>query len=94
MDRKRSRCKIHKQLSRYGNNAEPTISSSLFSIIRSIDNMTEILLSLLAGLILGLVFFFIKLPLPAPPVLPGVMGIVGIWLAGVIGPYIVEFFTK
>ncbi|ERG68444.1 DUF1427 family protein [Exiguobacterium sp. SH3S2] len=42
--------------------------------------MQEILLSLLAGLICGMIFTALKLPLPAPPVLPGVIGIFGVFL--------------
>lgn len=42
--------------------------------------MQEILLSLLAGLICGAIFTALKLPLPAPPVLPGVVGIFGVFL--------------
>ncbi len=46
-------------------------------------NTHTILLSLLAGFIVGIVFSAIKLPLPAPPVLSGVVGIAGIYLGGV-----------
>ncbi len=46
--------------------------------------MKEVLLALLAGIIVGILFKLIKLPLPAPPVLSGVAGIVGIYLGGVI----------
>ncbi|OXS53480.1 XapX domain protein [Cohnella sp. CIP 111063] len=49
---------------------------------RSVHVLKEILLSLLAGLIVGIVFKMIKLPLPAPPVLSGVLGIVGVFLGG------------
>ncbi|WP_100374219.1 XapX domain-containing protein [Bacillus sp. FJAT-45037] len=42
--------------------------------------MQEIMLAILAGLIVGFVFALIKLPIPAPPALPGIMGIVGIFL--------------
>jgi XapX domain-containing protein len=52
--------------------------------------MKEILLSLLAGLIVGIIFKLIKLPIPAPPVLSGVLGIIGIYLGSVI----VDWFTK
>jgi XapX domain-containing protein len=44
--------------------------------------MITILLALLAGMILGAIFTAIKLPLPAPPTLAGIMGIVGIFLGG------------
>jgi len=40
----------------------------------------EILLCTFTGMILGGVFAAFKLPVPAPPVFPAVMGIVGIWL--------------
>jgi len=44
--------------------------------------MKEALLSLLAGVLVGLLFKWIRLPLPAPPVVSGVLGIVGIYLGG------------
>lgn len=40
----------------------------------------EVLLCTLTGMVLGGVFAAFKLPVPAPPVFPAVMGIVGIWL--------------
>lgn len=46
--------------------------------------MTQVLMALSAGLFVGLLFSFLKLPLPAPPVLPGVMGIFGVYLGGVV----------
>lgn len=55
-------------------------------------HMNEILLAIFAGLIVGLFFSAIKLPLPAPPVLPGIMGIVGVYLGGVAYQSIVERF--
>nr|WP_086940976.1 DUF1427 family protein [Thaumasiovibrio occultus] len=54
--------------------------------------MQEVLLALLAGLIVGIVFSAIKLPIPAPPVLSGVMGIVGVYAGSVIYQWIVERF--
>lgn len=41
-------------------------------------------LALITGLIAGLIFSACKLPLPAPPVLPGIIGILGIYLGGVL----------
>lgn len=41
--------------------------------------MTELLLSLLAGFIIGAIFTAIKLPIPAPPVLSGIVAIFGVW---------------
>lgn len=39
-------------------------------------------MALIAGFIVGVVFKAAKLPLPAPPVLAGIMGILGIYLGG------------
>jgi len=41
-------------------------------------------LALATGLLVGLVFSAIKLPIPAPPALPGILGIVGIYLGSVL----------
>ncbi len=41
--------------------------------------LQEIIKSLIAGIILGSVFFFLKLPAPAPGSLSGVFGIFGIF---------------
>lgn len=38
------------------------------------------ILALLTGLLAGALFRFVHVPIPAPPELPGVMGIVGIYL--------------
>ena len=50
-------------------------------------------LSIVSGLIVGLVFSAIKLPLPAPPALPGVLGIFGIYLGHIAWPYITKLFS-
>jgi XapX domain-containing protein len=42
--------------------------------------VTQAVLALLTGLITGGVFRFLNVPIPAPPTLPGVLGIVGIFL--------------
>jgi len=39
-----------------------------------------IFLALLAGFIVGMLFTAIKLPLPAPPKLAGIVGILGIYV--------------
>jgi XapX domain-containing protein len=54
--------------------------------------MKEIALSIIAGLLVGIVFKFLKLPLPAPPVLAGVLGIVGVYLGGLAGEWILNYF--
>ncbi len=48
-------------------------------------NWFEVLLALLAGAILGFIFIKLKLPAPAPLVLAGIAGIIGIWLGYLIG---------
>lgn len=53
-------------------------------------HIQELLLSLLAGSICGFVFHFLKLPLPAPPVLSGIVGIVGVYLGGVVIPALLK----
>lgn len=52
--------------------------------------MQEVLLSLWTGFIVGVIFTLIKLPIPAPWVLAGIMGIVWIYLWFVL----VSFFIK
>ncbi|WP_226036267.1 XapX domain-containing protein [Aquibacillus saliphilus] len=42
--------------------------------------MKEVLLALVTGLVVGFLFAWFKLPIPAPPALAGVVGIVGIYL--------------
>jgi XapX domain-containing protein len=57
------------------------------------QSVTIILLSLLTGFIVGVIFTAFKLPLPAPPALAGVMGILGIYLGHVAWPYITKLFS-
>lgn len=40
----------------------------------------QIFLATLTGFICGIVFAFLDLPIPAPPVFAGIAGIIGIWL--------------
>ncbi|QSS99877.1 DUF1427 family protein [Pontibacillus sp. ALD_SL1] len=42
--------------------------------------MKVILLSIITGFLVGFIFALFKLPIPAPPALAGVTGIVGIYL--------------
>lgn len=46
------------------------------------------ILALLTGVLAGAVFALIQVPIPAPPELPGILGIVGIYL----GYKLVEHF--
>lgn len=41
---------------------------------------TVSVLALLTGLLTGAAFAFLEVPIPAPPELPGILGIVGIYL--------------
>ena len=50
------------------------------TISRKVGRMKEILLTTLTGAGVGAIFALFKLPVPAPPVFAGVMGIVGLWI--------------
>ncbi|MEK7640844.1 MAG: DUF1427 family protein [Patescibacteria group bacterium] len=52
--------------------------------------MLDIIKSLATGLVVGVIFSVLKLPIPAPPVVAGIAGIVGIFL----GYVLVQNFTK
>jgi len=43
-------------------------------------NVTLTLLALLTGFVTGALFTFLGIPMPAPPELPGVVGIFGVYL--------------
>lgn len=43
-------------------------------------NATLTAMALLTGIVTGGLFAYLSVPIPAPPELPGVMGIVGIYL--------------
>ncbi|WP_082034380.1 DUF1427 family protein [Cohnella kolymensis] len=53
--------------------------------------MKELILALVTGLIVGCIFKLLKLPLPAPPVLSGIIGIVGIFLGGVLTERVLDW---
>ena len=42
--------------------------------------MRELILTTVTGIVVGGVFSIFKLPIPAPPVFAGLMGIVGLWI--------------
>ncbi|GGE28698.1 hypothetical protein GCM10011391_04080 [Pullulanibacillus camelliae] len=42
--------------------------------------MKVVCLALITGFIVGFIFALLKLPIPAPPALAGIMGIIGIYL--------------
>jgi XapX domain-containing protein len=55
--------------------------------------MKDIIMSLIAGVIIGIIFKGLKLPLPAPPVLAGIMGIIGIFIGGLIFTQLMKLFS-
>ncbi|GEM80142.1 XapX domain protein [Vibrio superstes NBRC 103154] len=56
--------------------------------------MNEVLLAVFAGFAVGILFSALKLPIPAPPVLSGVMGIVGVYLGGHFYQWLIERFFQ
>lgn len=46
--------------------------------------MVEIIKATLTGFVAGVIFSLFKLPIPAPPVFAGIMGIVGIFLGYIL----------
>ena len=42
--------------------------------------MKDIFMTTLVGAVTGGIFSIFKLPIPAPPVFAGLMGIVGLWI--------------
>jgi len=55
--------------------------------------MKEIILALISGMIVGILFKFLKLPLPAPPVFSAVVGVFGVYFGGVVAEYIKAFMA-
>ena len=51
-------------------------------------NVTFVVAATLTGVLVGAVFASLRIPIPAPPNLAGLMGIVGIWL----GYQLVHYF--
>ena len=55
--------------------------------------MIEILIALSVGMVVGILFSACKLPIPAPPAIAGVVGIVGIYLGAQTWPLIAKLFS-
>lgn len=53
--------------------------------------MYQALLAILTGYIVGLLFQLFKMPLPAPQVFTGILGIFGIYLGGKSAPLIQRY---
>jgi XapX domain-containing protein len=58
------------------------------------QKMKEVLLALVAGLVVGILFKFLKLPLPAPPVFSAVVGVFGVYFGGVIVEWVVKLIHQ
>ncbi|MCA1032588.1 DUF1427 family protein [Bacillus timonensis] len=56
--------------------------------------MREVIMSLIAGITIGVVFKAFRLPLPAPPVLAGVMGVAGVYFGGIIASWAYKMFLQ
>ncbi|MFD3445657.1 DUF1427 family protein [Microbacteriaceae bacterium 4G12] len=52
----------------------------------------QALLALLAGMVVGILFSAIKLPLPAPPTLSGLLGVAGVYFGFQIYNAVIHFF--
>ena len=55
--------------------------------------MIEIFLALAVGMVVGFLVSACKLPLPAPPAIAGVVGIVGIYLGAQVWPLLANLFS-
>ncbi|WP_110943096.1 XapX domain-containing protein [Inediibacterium massiliense] len=56
--------------------------------------MKLVLMALLTGAVTGSIFPWFKLPLPAPPTLAGIAGIVGLFLGFKGTEYLMKLFIK
>ncbi len=61
---------------------------------REATYMKEVIIALFTGLIVGFVFALLKLPIPAPPALAGVTGIIGIYLGFKIFQWIAPLIQR
>lgn len=55
-------------------------------------NTILVVLATVTGIVTGLVFGFFEVPIPAPPNVAGIMGIVGIFLGYRLMTYLTEEF--
>lgn len=60
----------------------------------TLSKVKVIVLSLITGFIVGAIFKLLKLPIPAPNALAGIMGIFGIFLGAVFVEQILKLLTK
>lgn len=55
--------------------------------------MVEIILAAAVGLMTGFIFSFFKLPIPAPSALPGIIGIVGVFVGAKLFEWASRFLS-
>jgi len=59
------------------------------AVSRKVERMRDIIMTTLVGAMVGGIFSAFKLPIPAPPVFAGLMGIVGLWIGyGIVQRFI------
>jgi XapX domain-containing protein len=56
--------------------------------------MNKVVITTLVGIAVGLLFGLVKLPIPAPPTLSGIMGIAGIFGGYKISQYLLQHWDK
>lgn len=56
--------------------------------------MKETLLALATGMVVGFLFALFRLPIPAPPVFSGIIGIVGIYLGYRLFTWVAPIFQS
>lgn len=56
--------------------------------------MKEVFMALIAGLVVGMLFKFLKLPLPAPPVFSAVVGVFGVYFGGIVLDWITKLIQQ
>lgn len=54
----------------------------------------EQLVGLIGGLLVGALFTWIKIPLPAPPTLTGILAAVGVYLGSVVFNFVAAYFHR
>lgn len=54
--------------------------------------MKEVVLSLVTGIVVGFLFTLFRLPIPAPPALAGIAGIVGVYLGMKVFEWVSDFW--
>ena len=56
--------------------------------------MTQLLLCLGSGVAIGIVFSLIRLPVPVPHGWGGLVGLIGMFIGGIIGGKIIELISR